>query len=314
MAISSVASYKSAEEFETAFIAAPTTITPRPTREYTCRVTRVEFDNLWLCYAEDSGARIKHTIQPSTRGYIRFPTEPLSHFANSGELVGYGQIIYHSRAEEYFERSWGPLSWGAISLPSEKMSAYSVALTGIDLTASHDPLIVTPSPSALTELLEATNRAVLLAQASSDSLQAEPAHALEQALIGAVFTGLDGFGKTESRWSQQTHRLVMRRFARLLRNEPDRAFYVPEICALIGVPERTLRLCCQEHLGMGPKQFLLTRRMHLVHRALSSVGLESTSVSAVASRYGFWHFGRFSAQYRSMFGESPSATLRRCGA
>jgi AraC family transcriptional regulator, ethanolamine operon transcriptional activator len=33
-------------------------------------------------------------------------------------------------------------------------------------------------------------------------------------------------------------------------------------------------------------------------------------VTSVAIRYGFSHFGRFSAYYRSAFGEPPSATLR----
>jgi hypothetical protein len=30
----------------------------------------------------------------------------------------------------------------------------------------------------------------------------------------------------------------------------------------------------------------------------------------VASRWGFMHFGRFAQQYRQLFGEAPSQTLR----
>jgi AraC family transcriptional regulator, ethanolamine operon transcriptional activator len=32
-------------------------------------------------------------------------------------------------------------------------------------------------------------------------------------------------------------------------------------------------------------------------------------VTAVATRWGFYHFGRFSAAYRRLFGEVPSATI-----
>jgi adenylate cyclase len=40
-------------------------------------------------------------------------------------------------------------------------------------------------------------------------------------------------------------------------------------------------------------------------------GLDDTSITEVAIRFGFSHFGRFSQQYRRCFGETPSTTLRR---
>jgi transcriptional regulator GlxA family with amidase domain len=51
--------------------------------------------------------------------------------------------------------------------------------------------------------------------------------------------------------------------------------------------------------------------MHLARRALRVADPAATTVTEIATNFGFWEFGRFSVVYRSLFGETPSATLRR---
>jgi AraC-like DNA-binding protein len=103
----------------------------------------------------------------------------------------------------------------------------------------------------------------------------------------------------------------MRRFRRVVEENPDQPLYVPELCKAIGVSERTLRVCCQEQLGVGPKRYLLLRRLHLARRDLRKGSPDTTTVTEIATRYGYWHFGRFAGEYQSLFGESPSSTLHR---
>jgi AraC-type DNA-binding domain-containing proteins len=90
---------------------------------------------------------------------------------------------------------------------------------------------------------------------------------------------------------------------------PKKPLYLAEICAATGVSERTLRSCCHEQLDMGPVHYLWLRRMHLARAALMKGDPQTTSVTAVAVDHGFWQLGRFAVAYRSLFGESPSATL-----
>jgi hypothetical protein len=55
-----------------------------------------------------------------------------------------------------------------------------------------------------------------------------------------------------------------------------------------------LQICCYEHLGVSPKRYLLLRHMHLARRALRNAApnMNLTSVSEIATRYGFWQLGR----------------------
>src|SRR5262249_12823033 len=47
------------------------------------------------------------------------------------------------------------------------------------------------------------------------------------------------------------------------------SLYIAEICAAIGVPERTLYHACKDYLRMSPHRYLRLRRMNLVRRALA---------------------------------------------
>lgn len=185
-------------------------------------------------------------------------------------------------------------------------------MAGRDLTPPRDTLIVTPPPIAMTKL-QRLHAAVGRLAVEAPEIIANPdaAYGLEQALVEAMVGCLGNNEAREDSVAQRQHELIMRRFRRVVEENPDQPLYIPELCKSIGVSERTLRVCCQEQLGVGPKRYLLFRRLHLARRALRAGSSGATTVTDIATRYGFWHFGRFAGEYQSLFGEAPSVTLLR---
>jgi AraC-like DNA-binding protein len=199
-----------------------------------------------------------------------------------------------------------------MSLPLDEVASLGAAVVGHDLTPPNDDLTITPSPDAMTKLQRLCAAAGELAEDAPAVLaHPEAARGFEQALIEAMINCLGGGEVEEDRAAARQHAAIMRRFHRAIEQYSDQPLYVPELCRQIGASARTLRVCCQEHLGMGAKHYLLLRRMHLVRRALSESTPADMTVTEIATRYGFWQFGRLAVEYKALFGETPSATLHR---
>jgi AraC-like DNA-binding protein len=102
----------------------------------------------------------------------------------------------------------------------------------------------------------------------------------------------------------------MARFGDLVRGQPEGALDMSQLRAALGVSERWLRWCCEQHLGMGPITYIRLHRMQSAHQALRHGGPRTLRVSDVATRFGFRSLGRFASAYRERYGELPSETLR----
>jgi AraC-like DNA-binding protein len=88
-----------------------------------------------------------------------------------------------------------------------------------------------------------------------------------------------------------------------------RPITLADLVAVSGVPGRTLLKHFRDTRGVSPMRYARNLRMERV-RAELAAGSPLT-VGAVALGWGFEHAGRFSVEYRSRFGESPSVTLAK---
>ena len=96
-----------------------------------------------------------------------------------------------------------------------------------------------------------------------------------------------------------------------LRHAPDVHVSISDLCRVSGISERSLQYAFRDAYGMTPNETMLHRRLHFVRQALLLSEPQDTSVTEVASNFGFSELGRFANRYRKLFGELPSQTLAR---
>ena len=85
---------------------------------------------------------------------------------------------------------------------------------------------------------------------------------------------------------------------------------IPELCSVANVSERTLEYAFRERYNLSPKNYTLLHRMNNVRKQLRKENQKKHTVSEIARQHGFWHMGQFSSDYKKMFAELPSETLK----
>lgn len=81
----------------------------------------------------------------------------------------------------------------------------------------------------------------------------------------------------------------------------------------MAVSVRSLQEGFRRSLDTTPVAYLRRVRLEKARDELTAAEPGTTSVTEVATRWGFVHLGRFSSTYARAFGERPSETLRRSG-
>jgi AraC-like DNA-binding protein len=279
--------------------------------QFRARLTQVALHRLRLSATDEQLPRIALVVVPADMMLVLLPSGRELAPIWGGIRIAAGEVMILGADQRLHMRTDGPCRWGSIWLPAAELVLYGSALTGAAFAV--------PSaarwwlgPATSRHLRQLHSAAIGVVENRSKTLIGdEAAHGLEQQLIHALVELVLNGSAIEVAAATREHRDVALRFEALLQTQPERALQIGEICSALDVSARTLRLSCEEQLGIGPAEYARRRRMQLVHRALRNGNPGAAGISAVARRYGFRSVGRFAAGYRALFGELPSATFRR---
>lgn len=89
------------------------------------------------------------------------------------------------------------------------------------------------------------------------------------------------------------------------------AIQLEDVGMEIGLSARGTENLFKDLIGVNPVVFLRHQRLHGARRKLLSADPGEATVKMAALESGFRHLGRFAAEYRVLFGESPRETLGR---
>ncbi|MEH6583492.1 MAG: helix-turn-helix domain-containing protein [Halioglobus sp.] len=147
--------------------------------------------------------------------------------------------------------------------------------------------------------------------ATATTENASPLVHREEALVIAVLNGLrhsNEIGKSQYRKSDRALRLVLD----YVNAVPTQDISAVELCTIADCSQRWLEQCFKKRFGVTPKSYVKYLRLARLRRdLLHSSHPKNQTVSGIASHYGFWHMGQLAADYRKLYGELPSVTMKR---
>ena len=271
----------------------------------------IQLDQLFLQRGREALPRLTSSSMPTNRvgivGWFNDGQLPVVR----GAQMQQGEFMCLGLGMQSHHRTFGPNDFTALTLDASDLSRAATDLTGRDLAVTAGKVIRPPDHLGtwLLSVIDAATRAgqatpgIFASQAAADALQ----QALLQPLIRCL---MDGEARDEG--VPRGHRAVIaKKFAAAVEASLDGPLLIPDLCRMVGTTARTLNTLCREQFGVSAQRFLALRRLHLTRRSLLRSDHLFVTVTEIATSYGIWELGRFAVAYKSLFGESPSSTLRR---
>lgn len=174
---------------------------------------------------------------------------------------------------------------------------------------SHRTAPVRPPPAIMRRLI-AMHREVVRIAVGSETIEDARIAAMQTAMWNMLTEAIAAGSPAAPSLAARRGHAIMRQVIAFIATHDDRPVSLTELCAIAGCSAKSLEMLFLQSLGETPIRYIRRWRLWRVRRALAEADPLECSVSSIATEFGFWELGRFSVAYRTMFGETPSQTLR----
>lgn len=228
-----------------------------------------------------------------------------------GAQIQPGELMCLGLGMQSYHRTFGPNEFATITLDAGNFAHKARDLTGREVAV--DAGKVLRPPEHLFDRLRSNIRSAIRVSETTGAVfsSKRAAGALEQALLGPMIACLEQDQARREGIPDRQRVVMARRLLEAIETNLGGPLSISELSRDLGISDRALRRLCREQLGISSQKFLALRRLHLARQALLRSERHSASVTNIAMEVGIWELGRFAVAYKALFGESPSATLRR---
>ncbi|GAA0217148.1 helix-turn-helix domain-containing protein [Castellaniella daejeonensis] len=139
------------------------------------------------------------------------------------------------------------------------------------------------------------------------------AEALQETVLDLLWTAIAQGSRPDPdpHYSRIRHsRQIVQQARELVLAQASHRLSIADICRQLHISRRTLQYSFQTAVGLSPLAYLRILKLNQVRRRLRNAQDFSGRVTQAATTWGFEHLGQFSQDYRHLFGECPSATLK----
>jgi AraC-like DNA-binding protein len=229
----------------------------------------------------------------------------------NGFNVGKGEILCFAEGAELQFRNAPRTSWQAILVNRQELQDIALLLNGQYLELPDkgtENFRVRDQARAVTSAIELALTDLATPETIASSGASSLCEEVVNEFVRAIGNTADSTGRSLTSFAGYRYG-AMRRAEEYLREHMDRPFSSRALCIATHMSERSIEMLFKEVYGISPRTWSQLARLNAARQDLLRADVLDLSVTAVAVRWGFHHFGRFSAAYRRLFGEVPSVTI-----
>lgn len=259
----------------------------------------------------------RHTLSFDIILHGGIPKDYYSFFLASGEQVftngkphKEGTMVLIPPGKEFFNYSRGPFTMCNISVPKKKWEDFILTL---DKSYKFPSSGMTHLDSTKIQNFKSLLKEIFDYKALESMLVSSEKEVtfIEQQILQTLADVFSTSNSVHLDINDIKNLALLNQALKKIDQHLDEHLGVAEIARELNISRRSLQTLFTEHFGLSPLKFINLRRMNLVRNALRRCDPGNSSIANIAMQHGFWHLGRFAANYRELFGELPSDTMSR---